>query len=317
MKLIKGINNYKEIKKCFLTIGTFDGIHQGHQKIIKNLVSEASKKKLLSVVLTFFPHPRMVLQKDISIKLIDTVDEKILIFKKMGVDILVIHPFTISFSKLGPIEFTQDILVKIFKIHKLFIGFDHRFGKNREASVDDLVKFGPKYNFKVEKIQAFEIDKINISSTKIRNELIKGNIEIVNKFLGRPFTLIGEIKKGKGVGRKINFPTANLEIKENYKILPKKGVYVIKSKIIGEYFLGMMNIGNRPTLNGKHQTIEIHLFNFNKDIYGFNIQIFIFQKIREEIKFSSINDLKKQLKKDKIKCIDISKRTQNFKSIPL
>ncbi|MFL2599177.1 MAG: bifunctional riboflavin kinase/FAD synthetase [Flavobacteriaceae bacterium] len=317
MKLIKGINNYKENKKCFLTIGTFDGIHQGHQKIIKSLVSESRKKNLLSVVLTFSPHPRIVLQKDTSIKLIDTIDEKISILKKMEVDVLVIHPFSISFSKLGPMEFTQEILVKIFKIHKLFIGFDHRFGKNREASVDDLIEYGPKYNFKVKKISAFEIDKINISSTKIRNEILKGNLDVVNKFLGRPFILSGNIKKGDGIGRKINFPTANLEIKENNKIVPAKGVYIIKCNILNTDYLGMMNIGNRPTLNGKNQTIEIHFFNFNRDIYELKIQVFIIKKIRDEIKFSSLNALKNQLKKDKIKCINISKESQNFKSISL
>jgi len=231
----------------------------------------------------------------------------------MGVDVLVIHPFSKSFSKLSAIEFTRDLLVDIFKIKKIFIGFDHRFGRNRKATVDDLIKFGSTYNFSVKKIEAQEIKKVNISSTKIRKALAEGDLKIVNQYLARPFVITGIVIKGKEIGRKINFPTANIHIEETYKILPINGVYFVYSRLNNEIFYGMMNIGNRPTINGKNKTIEIHFFNFNYDIYGNKIKIKIYDKIRDEIKFNSLIELQKQLEKDKITCIEL--RKNNFLEI--
>jgi len=308
MKIIKGLNNYQEKKQCFLTIGTFDGVHIGHQKIIKALVEEAHSKKLLAVVLTFFPHPRIVLQKKDTVKLIDTIDEKKSILEALKVDVLVIHPFSKSFSRLSSIEFTGNILVGVLKIRKLFIGFDHRFGKNREASINDLIEYGNRFNFKLKKFEAESLEMVNISSTKIRNSLLDGNIKLTNKFLGRLFNLNGTIIMGDGLGRKIGFPTANISVKETYKILPKNGVYFVHSFIERKKIFGMMNIGIRPTVDGKNKSIEVHFFNFNKILYTKKINVFFHLKIRDEIKFNSIKELKIQLKKDKITCIELTKK---------
>ena len=303
MKIVSNIKNYQEDVPSLLTIGTFDGVHVGHQKIIRNLVKQAKEKGHLALVLTFFPHPRMVLQKDSSIRLIDTLEEKQKMLKALGVDILVIHPFSKEFSRLTPLEFTRDLLVNTFKISKVIIGYDHRFGRNREASIQDLHQFGTLYDFKVEEIPALEISSVNVSSTKIRTALKAGKIETVNEYLNRPFMLTGVVTQGKGLGRTIDFPTANIEIKEIYKLLPPDGVYRIQSTLEGKPLHGMMNIGVRPTVNGNNQTIEVHFFNFNKDIYQETLAIEILGKLREEQKFNSLQDLQKQLKEDKNNCI--------------
>ena len=299
MKIVTKIENYLEENPCLLTIGTFDGVHIGHQKIIHNLITEARKKNILAVVLTFFPHPRMVLQKDSEIKLIDSLEDKQKKLASLGVDVLVVHPFSKEFSKLTPLEFTRDILVDTFNISKVIIGYDHRFGRNREASIEDLHEFSVVYGFEVEEIPAQEIASVNVSSTKIRTALEEGNIEKVNQYLNRPFLLSGKVTRGAGVGRTINFPTANIKIKEAYKLCPPNGVYRVQSLIAGKQVLGMMNIGFRPTMGGSNKTIEVHFFNFNKDLYRQTLSIEILSKIREEQKFDSLEELQNQLKKDK------------------
>ena len=305
MKIFNNIQSYSPEKESILTIGTFDGVHIGHNKILTKLVEESKKNNLSSLIMTFFPHPRMVLQKSQEIKMIDTIDEKIHLFEKTGVDNLIIQPFDENFSKIRAKEFVEEILVKKLKIKHIIIGYDHRFGKDREASVDDLKKFGLNYMFTVEEIAAQEIHSIAISSTKIRNAILKGEIKKCNEYLGRNFMLTGEVVHGDGLGKKINFPTANIEIPETYKIIPKNGVYLVKAIINSEIYFGMMNIGVRPTIGGENKSLEIHFFNFKDNIYNKTISVEIICKIRDEEEFSSIDELKIQLKKDEQFCLKL------------
>lgn len=305
MKVVHGIENYTSSSKSILTIGTFDGVHLGHQKIIQKLVKKAHDKKLQANLLTFFPHPRMVLQKETSIKLIDTLAEKEQLLRALGIDNLIIHPFSKDFSRLSAIEFTRDILVNQLRITSLFIGYDHRFGKNREATVEDLIAFGKTYNFEVTMIPAQDIASITVSSTKIRNAIEASDFEKVQQFLGRPFELNGKVTKGAGLGRTLGFPTANLFVKETHKLIPPRGVYLVQAEHKGKLHSGMMNIGNRPTLNGDYQTLEVYLFEFNQTLYDHNLRVFFLKKIRDEIKFNSLDELKAQLLKDQ----EICKRT--------
>ena len=311
MKVVNDIKNYRSDKKSILTIGTFDGIHIGHQKILKSLVAQAKKENLLANVLTFFPHPRMVLQKESQIKLIDTLKEREDFLRKLGVDNLIIHPFSVAFSKLTALEFIQNILVKQLKIDSLYIGYDHRFGRNREATVEDLKSYGQQYDFKVNIISAQQIATIAVSSTKIREAIALGDFVKVHHFLGRPFQLRGTVTKGEGIGRKLAFPTANLNVNIPYKIIPPQGVYLVSILLGKGVFYGMMNIGTRPTLSGKNESIEIHIFDFNEDLYGKMITVCLYEKIRDERKFDSLEALKTQLIKDKKKC----KRTLTVKGL--
>ena len=302
MNVVNGIENYKANSKSILTIGTFDGVHLGHQKIITSLVTKAKQKSLQANILTFFPHPRMVLQKESNLKLIDTLEEKQNLLSELGIDNLIIQPFSKEFSKLTAIEFTRDVLVSELGMSALMIGYDHRFGKNREASVEDLITYGQSYNFEVTVIPAQDISSITVSSTKIRDAIKISNFKKVNQFLGRPYELNGKVIKGNGVGRTIKYPTANIEIKEIYKLIPPKGVYLVKIYLGKNEFSGMMNIGNRPTINGLNQTIEVYIFDFDKDIYGKNLKVCFLKKIRKEKKFDSLPSLKSQLKKDEENC---------------
>lgn len=311
MKVVNDIKNYRSDKKSILTIGTFDGIHIGHQKILKSLVAQAKKENLLANVLTFFPHPRMVLQKESQITLIDTLKEREDFLRKLGVDNLIIHPFSVAFSKLTALEFIQNILVKQLKIDSLYIGYDHRFGRNREATVEDLKSYGQQYDFKVNIISAQQIATIAVSSTKIREAIALGDFVKVHHFLGRPFQLRGTVTKGEGIGRKLAFPTANLNVNIPYKIIPPQGVYLVSILLEKGVFYGMMNIGTRPTLSGKNESIEIHIFDFNEDLYGKMITVCLYEKIRDERKFDSLEALKTQLIKDKKKC----KRTLTVKGL--
>lgn len=299
MVTVQSISNYDKEHPTAITIGTFDGIHIGHRKILERLINDAKKTGLRSTVLTFFPHPRMVLQKDTDIKLLNTIQEKIKILEFIGLDYLIIHPFTLEFSRLSSTEFVRDILVNELKVKKIIIGYDHRFGRNRNANIQDLSAFGNTLNFEVEEIPAQEIDDVSVSSTKIRNALIEGDIKTANEYLGYNYMLTGDVKKGKGLGRQLNFPTANLFITEKYKLIPKNGVYVVKSILNDKLFYGMMNIGFNPTVNGSSKSIEIHFFDFKADLYEQNIQVDILERIRDEHKFNSLDELKAQLLKDK------------------
>jgi len=283
-----------------VTIGTFDGVHIGHTAILKRLVETAKKENLDATVLTFFPHPRMVLQQNVDIKLINTIDERTELLKNTGLDHLVIHPFTHAFSRLTALEYVRDILVNSLKAKKIIIGYDHRFGRNRNANIEDLKEFGRTYNFEVEEISVKEIDDVAVSSTKIRKALNEGDIETANSYLGYNFMISGEVVMGKAIGRTINYPTANLKLKELYKLIPKNGVYIVQSTIDGEKIFGITSIGTNPTVGGTEKTIETHFLNFKKDIYGRTITIEFLKFIRDEETFDSVEILKQEIRKDEL-----------------
>ncbi|WET00824.1 bifunctional riboflavin kinase/FAD synthetase [Flavobacterium sp. YJ01] len=299
MKLFHSINDFQSTKKTILTLGTFDGVHIGHKKILERITQNTENGKYESLVLTFFPHPRMVLQEKSEIKLLNTINEKTKLLEATGIQNLVVHPFNESFSRLTAEEFVHTILVDKFQIQKIIIGHDHRFGRNRTANIDDLIAFGIEYGFEVEQISAQEIQDVSVSSTKIRKALNEGNMALANEYLGYDYFLNGTVVKGKQLGRTIGFPTANIHIEEDYKLIPKIGVYIVKAVVNEETVFGMMNIGFNPTVNGDKQTIEVHLFNFDKDIYDQNIEVSLLHYIREEQKFGSVDSLKEQLNNDK------------------
>jgi riboflavin kinase/FMN adenylyltransferase len=305
MKIYKSINEYNESKNSIITIGTFDGIHKGHQKIFNKVINASKQNNLSSVVLTFFPHPRIILNKYNDIKMIDTLDEKIDHLKKIGIDHLIIHPFDKKFSLLSAEQFIKEYLVDKLKLKHIIIGYDHRFGKGREASVTDLKEYSREFNFLVDEIDAQEIEKIAISSTKIRNSINEGDLKTTKIYLGRFFCLTGRVVKGDGLGKQINYPTANISIEEDYKIIPKDGVYYIKTTIDNKLYNGMMNIGHRPTIGTKEKSIEVNLFNFDRDIYDRIISVDVVEKIRDEKKFSSIEALKTQLARDEEHCLKL------------
>ena len=297
---IKTAADYKQIKSSVITIGTFDGVHVGHQQIIHRLVDTARKNDLQALVLTFFPHPRMVIQNDANIKLINTIDEKAKQLEQLGVDHLVVKEFTKSFSRLTALEYVRDILVNKLKVKHIIVGYDHHFGRNRTANINELKEFGAFYDFEVTEIEPQEVDDVAVSSTKIRSAILKGNIPTANKFLGYNFMLTGTVIKGKGLGKTLDFPTANIQIEAAYKLIPKHGVYVVKSQINGVEVFGMMNIGKNPTVSEGNQTkIEVHFFDFNANLYGAVLKIELLDHLRSEIKFPNIEALKLQLEKDK------------------
>ena len=299
MKIFNSINDFKPTKKTIVTIGTFDGVHIGHQKIIEKLIQNAVDYNCESLILTFFPHPRMVLQENSEIKLLNTIEEKSNLLEKMGLSNLIIHPFDKEFSILTAEEFVKTILVDALNIQKIIIGYDHRFGRNRSANIDDLILYGKQYNFEVEQISAQEIDDVSISSTKIRNAILNGHMALANEYLGYTYVLNGTVIKGKQLGRTIGFPTANLKIEEEYKLIPKNGVYIVKSTINKKTVFGILNIGTNPTVNGEKLSIEVHFIDFDGDLYHSNIEISVLESIREEQKFDSIELLKNQIQEDK------------------
>ena len=299
LKIFHSINEFHSDKKTILTLGTFDGVHIGHAAILKKLTQNTTDGKFESAVLTFFPHPRMVLQGKSDLKLLNTIHEKIDLLEKIGIENLIIHPFDANFSQLSAEEFVKTVLVDQLHIQKIIIGYDHRFGKNRTANIDDLTAFGLKYGFEVEQISAQEINDISISSTKIRTALENGEINLANEYLGYSYFLSGTVVKGKQLGRTIGFPTANIELEEEYKLVPKNGVYIVAAEIDGKSVYGMMNIGFNPTVQGEKRTIEVHFFDFDLDIYNRHIRVAILQRIRSEEKFESVEFLKIQLGKDK------------------
>ena len=301
MDIVQSIANYDKSNASILTIGTFDGVHIGHKRILDQLISNGQNSKLRSTVLTFFPHPRMVLQQDSGIKLLNTLEEKIAILEETGLECLVIHPFSKEFSRLTAEEFVRDHLVEQLQAKKIIIGYDHRFGRNRNADINDLIAFGEMLEFEVEEIPAQEINEVSVSSTKIRVALAEGNIETANAYLGYAYMLSGTIQKGRGLGRQIKFPTANLHIEEPYKLIPRNGAYVVYAHIEGRLIYGMMNIGFNPTVEGKNRTIEIHFFELDKDLYELQIRIHVLHRLRDEEKFDSLEALQQQLEKDKTK----------------
>lgn len=299
MKIFNSIDSFYSAKKTIITIGSFDGVHIGHQKIIENLIQNANTSQCESLILTFFPHPKMVLLEQSEILLLNTIEERCQLLDKTNLDHLIIHPFDEKFSQLSAEDFVKMILIEKLNIKKIVIGHDHHFGKNRSANIDDLVVYGEKYGFDVEQISAQEIAAVAVSSSKIRVALEHGNIQLANEFLGYSYFITGIVQEGKQLGRTIGFPTANLKIEENYKLIPKKGVYIVKSHINNIIVFGMMNIGTNPTVGGNSLSIEVHFLNFEGDLYHQKLEVSLLHFIREEQKFGSFDLLKQQLFEDK------------------
>lgn len=302
MRIYKGIDELGAFKNSVVTIGTFDGAHKGHQKILSRLNDIAKETQGESILFTFYPHPRMIVfPENHNLKLLQTIDEKVESLASFGLDNLIIYPFTKEFSRLTAFEFVRDILVEKLKVKTLVIGYDHQFGRNREGDLEFLKETAKIFDFEVEEISAEEVQEVNVSSTKIRQSLNNGNIERANEFLGRPFLCTGIVVEGKKLGRELGFPTLNIQVNNDHKILPKDGVYGVQVQIDEKNFRGMMNIGQNPTVKNsgdQEKKIEVHIFDFNKEIYGTEVKVFFHNFVRDEKTFSNLEELKSQLIKD-------------------
>tara|TARA_Y100001968_G_C19392412_1_gene736356 strand:+ start:77 stop:994 length:918 start_codon:yes stop_codon:yes gene_type:complete len=305
MKIYKGIDSFKKLSKAVVTTGTFDGVHLGHKKILDSLISIAKAINGETVLITFFPHPRIVLFPENELKLINTIEENINLYKGYNIDHLVFLEFDISFSRITSLEYIRDILFQKIGLTDLVIGFNHHFGRNREGSVSNLKEYADLYNFNIHEVEPYYLDQKSISSTKIRTAIKDGSIELANNYLGYNFKLTGEVIKGNGIGNTLGFPTANIKIENKHKITPKEGVYAVNVYHSAKKYAGMLNIGNKPTFNQKQQSIEVHIFNFNQTIYSELITIEFLKRIRSEKKFNSIDELKHQLSLDKIASLNI------------
>ncbi|MFN3917423.1 MAG: bifunctional riboflavin kinase/FAD synthetase [Flavobacteriales bacterium] len=313
MRVYTDISQFKNVATPVLTIGTFDGVHKGHQKLIERIKRHARETGGESVLLTFYPHPRMVLfPHDETLRLLSTQREKIELLQRFGLDHLIIHPFSKAFSRLSATEYVRDVLVNGIGMKKLVIGYDHQFGRNREGGLDQLCEFAPLYDFDVEEIPAQEIDEVAVSSTKIRRALLEGDVSTSNNYLGYHYTLSGIVTHGRKIGREIGFPTANIQIPDKTKLIPAEGVYAVNVVLPkGEKKGGMLYIGRLPEFNASdNPTIEVNIFEFNEDIYNQTITIELLAFVREYIKFDSPQELKTQLEKDK--SISIQLIIENF-----
>ena len=298
MNVFQSIQTFKAKTKTIVTLGTFDGMHIGHRAILNKLKKQQNNCGYETLVLTFFPHPRMVLKTDESISLLNTIEERVKLIEDFGIDNLVVQEFTQEFANLSAEDFVKKVLVDQFNIGKIVIGYDHRFGKNRSADIHDLIEFGKKYHFDVEQISAEELDHVSISSTKIRKALTDGNVALAKTYLGYPYMISGTVTHGKKLGRTIGFPTANIQVAEDYKLIPAIGVYVVGVKVQGKSYYGMLSIGTNPTVGGLEKTIEVYIFDFNETVYDEEITVCFLTKIRNEEKFASLELLVEALKED-------------------
>ncbi len=307
MQVHTDINSLPKFKNAVITIGTFDGVHKGHQQIIRQLKEEAQAIHGETVIITFHPHPRTIVPGRKPVSILTTRAEKIELLGKMGIDHLVIIPFDLEFSQQSPTEFIQHFLVEKFHPHTVIIGYDHRFGKGREGDYHLMEKMGKKFGFTVKEIPEQVLNDVTVSSTKIREALLHSEIETANNYLGHTYFFEGKVVEGKKLGRTLGFPTANIEVDDAEKLIPANGVYAVEIQIDDETNLlkGMMNIGFRPTAGGTSRTIEVHIFDFEKDIYGKLIRVFVKYFLRKEIKFSGLDALKDQLKKDQQSALDL------------
>ncbi|WP_293786815.1 bifunctional riboflavin kinase/FAD synthetase [uncultured Pedobacter sp.] len=319
MKIYHNLSEFKKLDNAIVTIGTFDGVHFGHQKIIKQLVQKSKADHGESVILTFFPHPRMIIDpENQDLKMINTINEKAEILKGLGVDHLIITPFTRDFSNQLPEDYIKNILVDHIGTKHIIIGYDHRFGKDRSGNLDVLKAAGAHFGFTVEEIMEQDIHDVAVSSTKIRQALLAGDVSLANDYLGYPFSIFGRVIKGDKIGRTIGFPTANIFIEETYKLIPGDGIYAVtvemesevrspKSEILNpkpsalnpQAFKGMAYIGQRPTINGMTRNIEVNIFDFNREIYGQDIKMNFLKFLRHDVKFTGLEALTVQLQKDK------------------
>lgn len=300
VNVFNSVQSFKSTKKTIVTLGTFDGMHIGHQAILNKLKLQKKIYGYQTLVLTFFPHPRMVLKTDHQISLLNTIDERVKLIDQFGIDHLVVQEFTQDFANLSAEEFVKTVLVDQFNIGKIIIGYDHRFGKNRSADIHDLIEFGKKYHFDVEQISAEELNDVSVSSTKIRNALNVGNVALAKTYLGYPYMVSGKVVSGKQLGRTIGYPTANIQVAEDYKLIPAIGVYVVGVTVKDNDFYGMLSVGTNPTVGGTEKTVEVYIFDFNDTIYDEEITVRFLTKIRDEEHFGSIDLLIEALKNDEV-----------------
>ncbi|MGN6179389.1 MAG: bifunctional riboflavin kinase/FAD synthetase [Mucilaginibacter sp.] len=300
MKIYHNINEFTPVKNAVVTIGTFDGVHLGHRKIISRIKELAEECNGETVILTFFPHPRMIIHpEDESLKLINTIHEKADLLQELGVDHLIITPFSRDFSNQTAEDYIRDVLVNTIGTKKIVIGYDHRFGKDRLGGLNDLLKWAPVYGYEVIEIPEQDINDVAVSSTRIRKALLAGDIQLANAFLGYPFFISGKVGRGDRIGRQIGYPTANIVIEETYKLIPCDGIYSAKVTVKGETHKGMAYIGTRPTINGLTRNIEVNIFDFDADVYGEDIRMEFYHFVRGDIKFTGLDELIVQLAKDK------------------
>jgi riboflavin kinase/FMN adenylyltransferase len=300
LKIYNHFSEFKKLNNAVATIGTFDGVHFGHQKIIKRLCELAKSTGGESVILTFFPHPRLIIDpENQDLKMINTINEKAKILGSLGVDHLIITPFTRDFSNLTPAEYIQNILVDTIGIKHLIVGYDHRFGKDRKGGLQDLEAFSKNFNYKIEQIPEQDINDVAVSSTKIRTALLDGDVALAANYLGYNFSIYGRVIKGDKIGRTIGFPTANIFVEETYKLIPSDGIYAVTVELNNQVFKGMAYIGQRPTINGMTRNIEVNIFDFNQEIYGQDIKMTFLEFLRHDVKFTGLEALKVQLQKDK------------------
>lgn len=307
MRVFKGIDSYDGIEQTCLTTGTFDGVHVGHVKIIDQLNKIAKEEGRRSVILTFFPHPRKVLfPDDHGLRLLTTMEEKLALFEKAGIDDVIIHPFSKEFSRFNAVEYVRDLLVEGIHMKHMVIGYDHHFGRNREGGIDQLREMAPLYDFNVTEISAKDIDDVNVSSTKIRAALDEGNVEIASAYLGYLYSFEGKVVHGKKRGNQIGYPTANLAEIDDTKLIPKNGVYSVEAELNGLLHRGMMNIGFNPTFEDEGQrSIEVHIFDFDGDLYGVQLRVFVLKYLRTEKRFSDVGELIKQMDTDKQNALNV------------
>lgn len=296
MKIYEGLQEFGSVSNPVVTSGTFDGVHLGHQKILLRLKEIAKSIGGETVLLTFWPHPRLVLYpKEHNLRLLSTFEEKAKLLRDFGIDHLISIPFTKEFSQMTSHQFIQEVIMKKIGTKKLVIGYDHRFGKNREGSFEYLQENSSEFGFELEEISRQDVDAIGVSSTKIRRALESGEVSTANQYLGRPYELNGLVIKGQQIGRSIGFPTANIHIPNDYKLIPKDGVYAVRALVLGKLYNAMLNIGNRPTVDGSKKTVEAHLFDFQGNLYDQQITIYLEFYLREERKFENLAGLKAQL----------------------
>ncbi len=302
MKLHQNIYDLPAFEKAVITIGTFDGVHKGHQEILLQLVSEARKIEGTPVVITFHPHPREIIKtNDVAISQLTSLEEKATLLSKLGIEHLVVIPFTKEFSEMSADNYIKEFLIKNFHPQKIIIGYDHRFGKDRLGDFSLLKIQSIEHHFELIEIPEKTLTNNTISSTAIRKLILEGDISSANELLGYEYHFSGKVVKGNQLGRTIQFPTANIEFEYYNKLIPADGVYIIECAIGGKEHLvqGMMNIGFRPTIDGTNRIIETHLFDFNEEIYDASVTIYVIKKLRDEKKFANLDELKKQLTKDK------------------
>jgi riboflavin kinase/FMN adenylyltransferase len=300
LKVYHSLDSFTPLKCAVATTGTFDGVHLGHQKILNQLIDTAEKEKGESVLLTFHPHPRLILQPDVELKLLSSLEEKISLLSETGLDHLIILPFTKAFSRTPSLDFVREILVNRIGVKHLVIGYDHHFGRNREGSFEHLKEFGPTYGFTVQEISALDIDQVNVSSTKIRAALKEGNVELAETYLGHPYTISAPVVKGDQLGRTIGFPTANLDINFSHKLIPADGVYAGFVGFNGMRYVAIANIGRRPTVQSEERKVEVHAIGLEGDLYGVQLNFEIKFRLRDVMKFDSLDLLKAQLEQDKV-----------------